>query len=208
LRTRTSLTGEVIVEVVPPHKDTPNSYTGTVGALPISVTAELLTDQRLYTDDTAISTRIEKFLALFLPVLVLSFLIIHFAPKLFLWVSIADLFLAGLMLSSARVIPSFDDAYTDVGISLAVALFFGPLIALIAFVVIGLVKQEMNGAVITLLLTFFVVRYLTAFVFQSVTDVGMRLSMFVAFAVTNTLALLLTFAGWICGSFFRPLDEV
>ncbi len=210
-RTRTTLTGEVIEEVVPlPPAHPENVPPPQLGAvqLPIAATAELLTDSRLYEDDTPLSTRWEKFLAMYLPVFAVSFLLSHYAPHLFVWITILDVFLAGLLLSASRAIPSFDDAYGDVGVALVVAFLLGPIIALIGLIVVGLVKQEMNGSVIALLATFLIVRYLSAFAFQSVTDVGVTLSVLVTFGITNTLALFLTFAGWICGSFFRPMDEV
>jgi hypothetical protein len=150
--------------------------------------------------------RWEKFLALSLPLLIGSMLLVHFAPAAFLWVTLAALFLVALLMGVTGAIPSYDDAIADCAIVLVISLLLGPLLALIVYFVVGLIRQEMNPAVTALLLSNIVVRSLLGVAFQSSADTLSLLAMYGMFSLLLFVTVIASFAGWLMSGFFRPVN--
>jgi hypothetical protein len=89
--------------------------------------------------------------------------------------------------------------------------FLGPFGGLIAYGIVGAIKREWNGALLAILVGHLVTRFVFMIAFSQDADwltvmpsFGslMDPAKFIAF-----LPVCLSFAGWICSSFFRPLDE-
>ncbi len=205
---RVSLTGEVIeVAVAPPasgpalHPGSPSGYGG-AGYYPETIRA-------VVNDGPTPGERWEKFLAFGFPILAAAMLVTHFAPNAVLWVALGSLLLISIAMSGTRAIPSYDDSVAECGVGLALALFFGPLIAGIALIVWGLVKQEANSAVISLLLLPVFIQIVLGFVLRSNPDAGLSsyLALFGLFNIFGMFAVLVGYAGWMIGNFFRPVGE-
>ena len=165
------------------------------------------TVQELYRRvDESPGLRWEKFLALALPILALSMLVVYFMPGGIWLIAITDLFFIGLAMGVTQVIPSFDDAFLDCSVMLIVAMSFGPLIALVACVAVGLIKQDVNWAMVALLLLNLVVTKLLGFAFSSKVDTLSMLAMWGLFNWFGFIGVCVSFFGWLCSSFFRRLD--
>ena len=145
---------------------------------------------------------------MFLPILALSMLLLHFVPSLFLWVALIDLFLVGLLMGASTAIPSYDDAFSDCAIVLVVCLFFGPVLAMIVYVIIGLVRQEFNPAMNGLLGGHVIVRSALSFAFMSNPGAPAMFATFGLFSLMSFFTVLVTFGGWILSSLFRPFEAV
>ncbi len=149
----------------------------------------------------------DKCLAMCLPVMLISIWIIHKSPANLPWITLGEMFLVALFMGASAAIPSYDDAFLDVGIFLVVCFFFGPLIALVVYGIVGAIKQEFNVAILSLLLGHLIVRFLNIYVALSVQDsiTGMISAGVLGFV--GMFAVCATFAGWILSSFFRPINE-
>ena len=205
-QTRISLTGEV-VEVEPSQSAAFPTQPMPTYALPNAAITPLTT-QGDWQPEINLGERWEKFLALFLPCLALSVLILHFNPGLFLWIALADLFLLGIMLGASTAIPSYDDAVADCTVVLVLTYLFGPLVAFVIYGIVGLIKQEANVACLALLLGNYLCRTILAFVvFSSAgSSVAAMIMPFTLFGLLSFFTVLITFFGWLMSSFFRPLE--
>ena len=135
---RTTLTGEVI-EVAAPEPTlmlgapNPTANATAVGMVPPMAypagvnaglppaamsTAGMKELASTYSTLPPLAERWEKCLAFALPILLACVWIIHAAPNLFLWVSFGAVFLLSVVMGATAVIPSFDEAYADVSITL------------------------------------------------------------------------------------------
>lgn len=151
--------------------------------------------------------RMEKSLAMGLPLLLLSVLLVHANPSSIIWLSLADMFLLSLALGATGAIPPYEDALLDVGIVLVLCFLAGPVLTLLVYGVVGLIKQECNGALIGLLAISIALRLVLGLaVFNSMT---VHLSAFLMIGIMGMLGFIPFFvgvAGWILSGFFRPLD--
>ena len=227
---RVSLTGEVIAEAppppvpplipggpippagtggpVPPLGAYPGRPGAPVGVAPSGIHprfAEAVIDTIDYGEAW------EKLLAIALPVIVISLLIIKFVPTSFMWVAFGAFFLVGLATGSSRAIETYEDAFLDVAAALFAIYFLGPFGGLIAYAVVGAIKREWNAALLAILVGHLITRFVFMVAFSQDADFltvmpsfGYVLDpmKFIAF-----LPVCLSFAGWMCSSFFRPLDE-
>lgn len=227
---RVTLTGEVIADESPaPPAGGPGAYSDPNAAMPppampyaantpIGATLQanpsaitpLMVQQHYQESEESVGEKREKFLAIGLPVLIVSMLIVHFAPGAFLWVACADLFALSLIMGAVGAIPAYDDAVSDCAIMLILTFLFGPLLALGIYLIVGLFKQEWNPAILGLLALNLAVDFLlTRAVFSN-----MSMAAFSSFAVTSLFSMMIMrlfagficFAGWMLSSFFRPLD--
>ena len=203
---RVSLTGEVIeVSVAPPvaapRPGQPSGYSGP-GYYPE-------TRRAIVDDGLTAGERWEKFLAFGFPILALAMLVTHLAPGAVLWVALGALLLLSVTMSGTCAIPSYDDSVFECGIGLALAFFFGPLIAAIALIVMGLIRQEANSAVISLLLLPVFLQVALGFVLRSNPDAGMGsyVMLFGLFNLLGVFAVIVAYAGWMVGNLFRPVGE-
>ncbi len=167
---------------------------------------ETLPQKRLL-GDISILERWEKYLALAFPVMVLSLIWVHFAPNAYILVTCIDLFILGMFMGIFRAVPSFDDEYTDVSVVLIVCVMFGPLLALMGYGILCLIRQDGNPAIFALFVLYYFVSITIGIAFQSsVNSLGLIVS-FGMFNLLGFLVVFLCFAGWLCSSFFIPLDE-
>jgi hypothetical protein len=149
----------------------------------------------------------EKFFAIGMPLLALSMLLVHLFPSYYLWIAFTDVFVLALAMGATAVIPSYDDAFADVTIVLVVSFLFGPLLALIGYVIVGLIKQELNPAAPSLLgLTIGIPYALMPAFMSSATEISHFL-LFGLFNFMGFFAVVVAFGGWIISSFFRPMGE-
>ncbi len=163
--------------------------------------------QKRLLGDISLAERWEKYLALTFPVMVLSLIWVHFAPNAYLVVTCIDLFVLGMFMGIFRAVPTFDDDYTDVTVVLIVCVMFGPMLALMGYGILCLIRQDSNPAVFALFLLYYFVSISIGLAFQSSIN---SLSLIVGFGMFHLLGFLvvfLCFAGWLCSSFFIPLDE-
>lgn len=213
---RMSLTGEV-VEVAPPApsvlRPTPGMaapphghHTQAVvhGLPPGAVSPALM---RPSAPRATAGEKWEKCLAIIMPFLLASVVLLHFVPTAFAYIALVDLFVAGLAMGATGAIDSYDDAYLDCGVVLLVCAFFGPLIALGVYLIVGLMKQEWNASILWLLFGHLMVRLILIVSFASEADTITLLPQMMMLSFMGFLTVCASFAGWILSSFFRPLNE-
>jgi len=240
---RTTLTGEVI-EVAPPTA--PPQYAAPPGPMPPGAAPSYpathavvsgaratpgqmrdRADVQAAPREISIGERFELFLAIALPLLLGSVILVHAMPGLFLWVLIGDLFLLSLILGSTGAVPSYDDAVADVTLMLGImfvvrvmlafpilgpyglvfASLLRPAIALAIYGVVGLVRQEWNMAIVGLFVLNIVIdgSLTYAMLTSPAKDVGSLLTL----GLVNWLKYFGTFLGmlgWIISSVFRPME--
>lgn len=113
----------------------------------------------------------------------------------------------GLAMGATRTIPAYEDSFADCTIVLVLSFLFGPLLAMIVYLVVGLLKQEINSAIISLLALTVGIPYALLPAFMSSAT---QMSHFVLFGLFNFMGFIATivaFGGWIMSSFFRPIGE-
>jgi len=206
---RVALTGEV-VEGPPPAPQMPTQAMRPqgYGSVPLPAGAYSPEAIKLQFDEVSpVGERWEKALAFCLPVVAFSMLLIHFSPGAILWVAYIDMFLLMLLLGATRAIPFFEDAMLDCGILLGASFLFGPILGLIVYLVVCAIHQECNGALITLLVVSIVLPQLLAIPLVSSADNINPFLLLGLFRVLSFLPVFVGFFGWICASFFRPLNE-
>ncbi len=207
---RVALTGEV-VEGPPPAPPMPTQMLpsqGYGGSVPLPARAYSAQAPLLLFDDVdPTGERWEKALAFCFSLVAFSMLLIHFAPGAILWVAYADMFLLMMALGATRAIPFFEDAMVDCGIMLVVSFFFGPIAGLIVYLIVGAIKQECNGAIVALLIVSIVLPQLLAISLRSSADSISPFLLLGLFSMLSFLAIFVGFLGWLCASFFRPLNE-
>lgn len=219
---RTTLTGEVIVDAPPaltgapvgvgPQTGPPISGSAPASAvmpgLPLNAySPKAIEEVMRAANAVSPGERWEQFLAIGMPLLALSLLTVHLAPASFVWITLADVFLLGLAMGATGAIPSYDDAFADCTTMLIVCLLLGPVIAGVVYLVVCLVKQEFNTAILALLAMNVVVRLLLAVAFASSVDTVQMFLVVGFFNVVGFVAALLSFGGWILSSFLRPVGE-
>lgn len=217
---RVALTGEVIettqamppmpppgayppVQPAPPYRGRPVPASA---GMPASAYSPQAIQEQFREMDISPGEKWEKFLAIALPLLALSMLLVHFAPGALWPAAFFDLFFIGLAMGVTGAVPAFEDAFVDCAVMLMVAMFFGPLIALGACLVVGLVKQEVNPAMVGLLVLNLLVKFLLGFAFATSADTVSMLAMWGLFNWFSFVGVCVSFFGWLCCSFFRRLD--
>jgi hypothetical protein len=206
---RVALTGEVVEgpPAAPPMPTQAMPRQG-YGNAPLPPRAYSAQAPALLFDEVApTGERWEKALAFCFSLVALSMLLIHFAPNAIMGVAYADMFLLMLALGGTRAIPFFEDAMLDCGIMLVVSFLFGPLIGLVVYLIVGAIKQECNGAIVTLLIISVVLPQLLAIPLVSSADSISPFLLMGLFSILSFLAVCVGFLGWLCASFFRPLNE-
>lgn len=223
---RTTLTGEVI-EVAAPEPTmmlgapNPTANATAVGmmppmaypaggndGLPVAAisTAGMKEMASAYSTLPPFGERLEKCLAFALPILLACVWIIHAAPHLFMWVSFGAVFLLSIVMGATAVIPSFDEAYADVSVTLVLTFLFGPIIALVGHVAVGLMKQELNGAIVGLFLMNLLTRFLFIVAVYSAANSFGTFALIGFFGIVEVFAVFLSFGGWLISGMLRPLD--
>jgi hypothetical protein len=208
---RTSLTGEV-VEVTP--QAPPGAYGGppvqampgiNSGALPASATAPVLVPAADHYAGTSAGERWELCLAIMLPVIIGCMALVHAVPGTFLLVTFVALFVLAVIMGATGAIPGYDSAIADCAVVLAVCFMFGPLAALILYLIVGAIKQECNGALCALLVLNIIFPALT-----TIAVTGTLAGKFLLIGIFTTIsffAVCTSFMGWLLSGFFRPVNE-
>ena len=205
---RVALTGEVVEGPPAPPQPTqmmpPQGYGGTP-ALPRTYTPNAI--QLDFDEVSPTGERWEKALAFCFSLIALSMLLIHFVPNVIMGVAYVDMFLLMFALGATRAIPFFEDAMLDCGIILGVTFLLGPVVGLVVYLIVGAIKQECNGAIVALLLISIALPQLLAISLHSSAESANPLPLMALFNLLNFVAVCVGFVGWLCASFFRPLNE-
>jgi hypothetical protein len=173
---------------------------------PGAVSAQVMDAYERYGQAT-LGEKWEKCLAIVLPLLLASAWLIHKVPTTYLWVALADLFLVGLAMGATGAIGSYDDAFLDCSVVLIVCFFFGPIIGLTVYLIVGAIKQECNAALVFLILGLIVTQFVTRIAAATVENAFSSLLFVGLMNFIGFFALCATFGGWMLSSFFRPLNE-
>ena len=214
---RRTLTGELIDVEVPstPPQNAPPVVPGigapyaamhTVGASYQTMAPQMLKDARVE-PQTSPMERWECFLAIACPVLLLSGLLIHNNPGTLWWVTFLDLFVLSIALGGSGAVPKYDDAYFDVAVMLVVTYTFGPLAALVVYLLTAAVKQECNTAVVGLLGLQLVIFQGMPLAFMPTAVTLKHIGAVMLMGMLNGMAVSVAFFGWLLSSLFRPLVE-
>ncbi len=192
---------------LPMARSATGRFTPAAAGLPATAVTAGFVQQSLISGSASIGERWEKFLAISMPILAISILIIHFAPDAMIWIALADMFIFGLVQGATRSIPSYDEAFLDCSVVLLVCWLVGPLPGLVAYLIVGTIKQEWNTAILSVLGVHIVMRLVLAVAFESAADSFNLIPQFGFIPGASFVGVCCSFAGWILSSFFRPLDE-
>jgi hypothetical protein len=222
---RVSLTGEVVetTQAMPPtiHGAMPVQpgygstrpampYPGGPGgasALPAGAYSPAVLQEQLGAEGPPIGECWEKALAICLPIVALSLLIVHFAPQTMLALVFGCLLVIPTVLGATRAIPRYEDAIVDCSVVLVVAIILGPLFALGAYLLTALVKQECNSAIVSLLVVNLVIKELFGIAFAPTVDTISLAALWGFMNFLSFFGVCLSFLGWLLSSFFRPIGD-
>jgi hypothetical protein len=175
--------------------------------LPASAYSAAAMSEMATTGGPSLGARWEKALAIALPIVALSMVLVHFVPVAMFAVVFALSFVVPVVLGATGAIPRYEDAIVDCSIMLVVAFVGGPLIALGAYLIYSLVRQECNLAIIALLGLNLVIKGLFSVAFAPTVD---TLALAVLWGFMNMLGFFgvcLSFLGWLASSFFRDIGQ-
>lgn len=158
-------------------------------------------------EETPWGERLEKFLAIGMPLLVASVLLVHFVPGAFLGTAFFVLFLWGLLMGATGAIEPYEEAFADCFVVLIVCYLLGPIVGLGVCFVVGLIKQEWNAAIILLLIGHLLARFVLALAFATSADPLSMIPQFSLLPSASFVAVVCSFGGWMMSSFFRPLNR-
>jgi hypothetical protein len=155
--------------------------------------------------------RLERFLAVVLPLAAINVLIISQRPEWAIWSNMVYFFILGMWMPGSHLIGTIDDTedYRDVALVMLMSLFCcGPVATLVLyFLASGLLalilKTDINWSLIGLLLAYTLARILFDMVlilidFEEVADFVR-----VSFSFGNLLLLVSLFGGWLLGGIVR-----
>jgi hypothetical protein len=155
--------------------------------------------------------RLERFLAVVLPLAAINVLIISQRPEWAIWSNMVYFFILGMWMPGSHLIGTIDDTedYRDVALVMLMSLFCcGPVATLVLyFLASGLLalilKTDINWSLIGLLLAYTLARILFDMVlilidFEEVADFVR-----VSFSFWNLLLLVSLFGGWLLGGIVR-----
>ncbi len=155
--------------------------------------------------------RLERFLAVVLPLAAINVLILSQRPEWALWSNLAYFFILGMWMPGSRLIGTIDDAedYRDVALVMLLSIFCcGPLVTLVLYFITSsilalILKTEINWSLIGLLVAYVLARLLFDMVlilidFEEVADFVR-----VGFSFIDLLLVVALFAGWLLGGMVR-----
>jgi hypothetical protein len=155
----------------------------------------------------SLGERWEKGLAIALPMVAISMLVVHLAPVALFAIVFGNLLIMPLILGATGAIPRYEDAILDCSVMLVVAILFGPAIALGVYLVTAVVKQECNGAIVAILLINILLKALFAVAFAPAADTLSLAAMYGFLNFMSFFGVCLSFLGWLLSSFFRGIGE-
>ena len=184
----------------------PYAAMNTAGASYGAMAPQMLRDQAGM-PRTSGGERWELFLAIAAPILLLSAWLVHIKPQAISWIGFVDLFVLALAMGATGAVPSYDDSHFDVAIMLVVTFLFGPVIALVVYLITAAIKQECNGAVVSLLALQILIFQGMMMVFAGNAEAMKHIGAFMLFGFMQFFAVFVGFVGWLLSSFLRPVGE-
>ncbi len=155
--------------------------------------------------------RLERFLAVVLPLAAINVIILSQRPEWALWSNLVYFFIFGMWMPGSQLIGTIDDVddYRDVALVMLMSLFCcGPIATLVLyFLASGLLalilKTDMNWSLIGLLLGYTLIRILfdLVLVLIDVEEVGDFIRL--GFSFANFFLLVALFGGWLFGGMVR-----
>ena len=154
-------------------------------------------------------TLLDFFLYVSVMILMGSALIAWHLNNPFVLMTIAAMFLAGVLLAAFKAIPAFEAGWDEVGVPLMLMLvvFFPVLIVYLGFIIYGLARHHTDRTVVALLSPQFIL--LLALIIMSVASVpeAAPLRMYGQFRGVEFLGLSAMLLGWSATSWRRLLRE-
>jgi len=223
---RVSLTGEVVdaTQAMPPqfapaaplgphpayqagpYAQAPATHPGGPVLPPSAYSVAAIRDMAA-ADQPSAGERWEKGLAIALPIIALSMLLIRFAPASLFVVLFANLLVVPAVFGAVGAIPRYEDAHVDCAIMLVVTMLLGPIVALVAYLLVSAIKQEINLAIVVILGANLLIRTLFGIAFAPSADTMSIVLMWGIFGIFSFFGVCVSFIGWLCSSFFRGLNE-
>ena len=139
--------------------------------------------------------------------IVLGACLILWRYQLYPSVTIASLFVTGILLAHFDIIPTFEDDWADIGIPLLFLLFFPAWLVFLGYLGYGLATRQMNLTVVWLLGTYFGALLVLQLVTIAVIPDRISTATWLKFRATEFLGLCAIFFGWVSSSWFRPLNR-
>lgn len=188
----------------PPAVAVPRTNAGPV--MPPGAYSAAAVREQLGEEGPPIGERWEKALAIAMPILAVSMLIAHFAPSAIYGLVFGSLLVIPLVLGALKAIPTVEDAIVDASIAFVIAVLLGPLVALGGYLLLAMVKQECNPAIVALLGLNVLVRGLFGIAFAPVADTASLTALWGFFNWASIFGVVLSFSGWLLSSFFRGIE--
>jgi len=185
----------------------PGQPMGGAAMLPAAAYSAAAMSELAATGGPSLGARWEKALAIALPIVALSMVLVHFVPIAMFAVVFALLFVVPVVLGATGAIPRYEDAIVDCSIMLVAAFVGGPLIALGAYLVYSLVRQECNIAIVALLGLNLLIKGLFSVAFAPTVDTLALAMMWGLMNMLGFFGVCLSFLGWLASSFFRDLNS-
>ncbi len=83
---------------------------------------------------------------------------VHFVPSWYLGLMAVSNFAACMLMTVMRVVPFSDDDSSDMPLALALFLLAGPFVGFIAYIILGIMKQDANPAIVGIFITYLCIR--------------------------------------------------
>jgi hypothetical protein len=156
--------------------------------------------------------RLERYLGVLLPLLGIAIFVAHQFPDVWLVPFLLLLFPSGMLMASFRAVGYYDDEFLDTGVLLAASAVVGPVYGTALYVLIALVKQEVNRSMLALVASYMVFLLAVGGAAGGAEEIinYMLMPRFALDPISwliQIFPLTLLFGGWMCASFTRPLNE-
>lgn len=138
---------------------------------------------------------------------VFSAVVISVRASLFPWVILGSLFAAGMLLGALRVIPAFEDEWTEVGIPFVLALIFPAFFVCLGYLAYGFISRSMNYPIIWLLSVYLIVLTfleIVTIIALSSSAGGVSMDALWKLRGVEILSLITVLFGWIASGSVRP----
>jgi hypothetical protein len=126
-------------------------------------------------------------------------------PTLYPVVILACLFVAGMLLTIYRIIPSIEDEWTDLGLPLILLFFFPALLVCAGYIAYGYLTRNTNITVIWVL-SVYLGMLLVLEIFSVILAPHAGEMMFMILHGVEFVGMLAIGLGWLIGGSFRGLD--
>lgn len=134
---------------------------------------------------------------------------VHFVPFWYLGLMAVSNFFACMLMTVMRVVPYSDDDSSDMPLALALFLLAGPFVGFIAYIILGIMKQDANPAIVGIFITYLCIRIPLDLVYGASLSKLFTLP-FADITPVGLATMWMTFAGllgWLCANMFHKTDE-